>query len=287
MLLVPLLLIRLTHGVQAECKDAYRNIPGGLIHTACKPPNNDSNCKKISAGVPTGEKKEILETHNKYRSQVASGKLGGFPAATNMYQILWDDELADVAQAHANQCAFGHDSRWQRFTTKFKDVGQNLAYSTTADNSPENKWSERIDDWFSEHNLAQPSLVKRFTPGGHGHFTQVIWAKTQYIGCGLLKHGTQGKIKRLFACNYGPAGNFLMMPVYDSSGAVCSKCPAGTMCKPATGLCGPQVNGEKVTGTMKPSATVRISSGPSCFILAAVTLYYNTAMTLVRFWART
>ena len=33
----------------------------------------------------------------------------GFPSATNMLQLVWDDELAEIAQAHSNQCIQQHD----------------------------------------------------------------------------------------------------------------------------------------------------------------------------------
>ena len=39
------------------------------------------------------------------RSRVASGQTSQ-PPASNMMQLSWDNELAAVAQAHADQCKF-------------------------------------------------------------------------------------------------------------------------------------------------------------------------------------
>ena len=46
------------------------------------------------------------------REKIASGsemKKNKFLSAANMVFMEWDDELAEVAQAHADQCDFEHD----------------------------------------------------------------------------------------------------------------------------------------------------------------------------------
>ncbi|KAH7954697.1 hypothetical protein HPB49_021026 [Dermacentor silvarum] len=70
----------------STCRFEYQNLPGGLVHTACKPPN--PNCLFVSTGLSAAEKAEVLKAHNDYRSQVAQGRLPGFPAATNMYRLV-------------------------------------------------------------------------------------------------------------------------------------------------------------------------------------------------------
>jgi len=40
--------------------------------------------------------------------------------------------------------------------------------------------------------------------GDTGHFTQVIWASTKTVGCGLA----QCNGNDLLVCNYSPAGNY-------------------------------------------------------------------------------
>ncbi|KAL1468448.1 hypothetical protein MTO96_041473 [Rhipicephalus appendiculatus] len=106
--------------VGATCRPEYKNLPGGLVHTACKPPN--PNCIFVATGLSDVEKAELLKAHNDFRSQVAQGRLSGFPTATNMYRLIWDDELADVAQAFTNQCDDHHDKSEQRKTSKLRNV---------------------------------------------------------------------------------------------------------------------------------------------------------------------
>ena len=50
-------------------------------------------------------KDAIVNKHNELRSKVASGNEargvnGGQPSATNMKQLVWNDDLAEVAQRY-------------------------------------------------------------------------------------------------------------------------------------------------------------------------------------------
>ena len=57
------------------------------------------------------EKQSILQEHNRARQMLALGKVSGQPAAMNMREMVWDDELARIAQRWADQCMPGHDHR--------------------------------------------------------------------------------------------------------------------------------------------------------------------------------
>ena len=56
------------------------------------------------------EKQRIVDAHNKVRQMIALGKIPGQPAATNMKEMIWDSELAVIAQRWADQCQFDHDT---------------------------------------------------------------------------------------------------------------------------------------------------------------------------------
>ncbi len=44
------------------------------------------------------EKKEILDKHNELRSMFANGGQANNPSASNMNKLVWNDELAAIAQ---------------------------------------------------------------------------------------------------------------------------------------------------------------------------------------------
>lgn len=74
-----------------------------------------------------------------------------------------------------------------------------------------------------------------------GHYTQLIWADSSEIGCALSYYTSDAGGRKwhhiLFACNYGPGGNYIGRPVY-KIGKPCSKCTKGKPNKKYRGLCG-------------------------------------------------
>jgi hypothetical protein len=72
-----------------------------------------------------------------------------------------------------------------------------------------------------------------------GHYSQMIWADTNRVGCGFTSYRDNGTLEtNLYVCNYGPAGNFIGLPSY-KVGRPCSQCPTNTACGSRfTHLCG-------------------------------------------------
>lgn len=66
------------------------------------------------------------------------------------------------------------------------------------------------------------------------HYTQVVWAKTTHIGCGLAVSNPTKGFTTTIVCNYGKAGNHENKPLYQV-GPAGSACPKGT--KNEDGLC--------------------------------------------------
>ena len=62
------------------------------------------------------EKKILVDKHNELRKHLAKGEEtrgvnGTEPQAANMNQLVWDDEVARVAQTWVDQCAtYPHDT---------------------------------------------------------------------------------------------------------------------------------------------------------------------------------
>ncbi|KAL1480999.1 hypothetical protein MTO96_050561, partial [Rhipicephalus appendiculatus] len=197
------------------CRVEYQLAAGGTLHTACKPPN--PSCRIRDSGVSVREIQLILRMHNRLRSQVALGLLPGFPPAANMRKLYWNAELAAVAQAHANQCssewAQKHDEANARKTVTFDAVGQNAAWEAFNYDHSKRWWQAHIGKWFAEHAVCPPDRIDYFREredGIHiGHFTQIIWADTQFIGCGYSYYtldGVEGdkKYQGFYVCNYAP-----------------------------------------------------------------------------------
>lgn len=128
-------------------------------HTACKKDN--IQCHKAKAGVSEDDIQTILRVHNEYRNRIASGKEKEqykFPSAANMMQLVWDQELADIAQSHANQCDFNHDCNNCREVDDFQ-VGQNLYQRKTSWLQPVANWTKAIKSFYDEISFT-PTKVK-------------------------------------------------------------------------------------------------------------------------------
>lgn len=146
-----------------------------------------------------------------------------------MKKLKWNDELAMIAQRWANQCPQNHDEN--RMSPDFDhDPGQNMANIWTS-HQEEVDLQQRIEDWYSEIVHFPSQNVGSFSQDGAtgviGHYTQLVWAETEFIGCGLINYRDQNQpdisFRYTLVCNYFPSGNWLGEPVYNS-GTTASEC---------------------------------------------------------------
>ncbi|XP_022082835.1 venom allergen 5-like [Acanthaster planci] len=162
------------------------------------------------------QKQDILRWHNDFRNNVT-------PKAANMVKLAWGDDLARKAQDWADTCIDGHNSvksnrRWQW-------IGENMAFSSDTD------LREMVKGWEGERKVYDYwSNTCRPAPGDPmlsscGHYTQMVWANTKFIGCGFKK-GCPGRFPNRLVCNYGEGGNWIGEKPYESGGK-CSQCPPG------------------------------------------------------------
>lgn len=183
------------------------------------------------------DRDEVVDAHNRLRQKLASGKeqaAYNFPPAANMLKLEWDDDLAQLAQMHANQCNFAHDCNKCRQVEEYA-VGQNLFTSMSSEVVLKANWTQAVEAWYDEISLTPTNIIHRFKSSRnprvvYGHFTQVIWADTWKIGCGYSVYqpaDRRFKTQQLYTCNYGPAGNYQDSPIY-KPGAAASQCPGNT-----------------------------------------------------------
>ena len=220
--MLPLVLLPLLAAGMVADTD-YCNIPSCVSplvsledHTLCQFPAGQtaSECGDVvERGVSPGEQDEILEAHNTIRRDVKNGVYvsKNLPAAKEMPDLTWDDELATVAQRWVDQCESGHDKC--RDVPRFY-VGQNFAASW---GYPKNWTSNAVGEWFfSELPLFQQEDLAFVSGAGTGHLTQVIWAETTRVGCGYIAVEDSQifpgytLVKRTYICNYGPGGNVIV-----------------------------------------------------------------------------
>ncbi|KAJ1349299.1 hypothetical protein KIN20_004791 [Parelaphostrongylus tenuis] len=177
----------------------------------------DSGTSQIcgSNGVMTDAvRNDFLDMHNFYRSIVATGRAVDkidkrAPKAAAMPKLKYSCELEQSATYHAGFCQFSHSQ------------GNNATEG----------WFEELEDYgVGRANILTQQLFNR--PGQIGHYTQLVWQGTRYVGCGIR----DCQSSTLVVCQYYNAGNRFESKIYEI-GRPCSKCAAEEQCTPTEGLC--------------------------------------------------
>ncbi|XP_044761545.1 venom allergen 5-like [Coccinella septempunctata] len=160
----------------------------------------------------------ILYLHNEHRTMVVNGTIKGQPkaSAASMNMLKWDPKLEDLAAEVSRSCEFKHvDVN----TTEFPNgLGQNLFRSCSNKRRKQN-WKKVIGDWYNENRIYrfpdEPTI-------SNGHYTQLIWGKTKFVGCAYTEYfrGNSTKLPycTLYVCHYAPRGNVVGETPYKPAG---------------------------------------------------------------------
>lgn len=131
----------------------------------------------------------MTAAHDKIRARVKVGPME------------WSEEMAAYAQRWADKlkqrgCDLQHRPRSGADAQKY---GENIFSATgqTADAAMV------VETWAAE--LADYDAKKNRCKGVCGHYTQIVWRKSQRLGCGMASCGDT----EVWVCNYDPPGNFL------------------------------------------------------------------------------
>lgn len=181
-----------TPDAAASTDDAYSPPPDAFS----APPD------AFNAGAgETGRMVGMTEAHNRFRRMATTD--------TPIPELVWDADLAAVAQAYseqlaANGCGLMHSSN---------GYGENLYWQRGLSISAADvvaSWHEEIDCYtygpFMRGDACNASCIAAMSSSGCGHYTQVVWRDTRRLGCGMATCSSGAEI---WTCNYDPPGNYL------------------------------------------------------------------------------
>lgn len=158
------------------------------------------------AALTQQQRNEILAAHNQARCEVQ-------PTAASMPAMTWDPLLEQVAQEYANGCVWAHNpnrsTRYQQLGGSGY-VGENLAMGTVGYFTV----TDFVDMWVDEKQYYNYAANTCATGQVCGHYTQVVWASSTKVGCGLAICGANSYL----VCNYSPGGNYPTQPYTQGSG---------------------------------------------------------------------
>jgi uncharacterized protein YkwD len=122
----------------------------------------------------------VLDLHNKLR------------AIHGAAPLTWSARLSNTAQAWAKQCTLSHSHN---------EFGENLAWGTKGAYTA----TFFVQAWYDE--VVHYDYARGEAKDGDviGHFTQLVWAGSTRVGCGLAQCGEWDYL----VCNYSPPGNYV------------------------------------------------------------------------------
>ena len=168
------------------------------------------------------ERQQIVNRHNYYRS-FQDKTQQNLPRAANMQQMKWSSTLEQIAYRYIQAQYDGkcggpvHNAARSVWYNQNVYVGENIAggYGPTLIQS--------IDAWYDELRDSNYQFGQRFTDY-NGHYTQLMWATTNLVGCAATFCTCQNCYSPILVCNYAPGGNVNnQLPFIE--GYPCSQCP--------------------------------------------------------------
>ncbi|MCB9751214.1 MAG: hypothetical protein H6713_14655 [Myxococcales bacterium] len=136
--------------------------------------------------------------HNKVRAQVGVAPLSWSPALGGVAQ-QWADYLATE-----NNCQLTHRPAAQQ------QYGENLYWHSATASAV-----AAAGSWAAE--AASYTYQTGACSGVCGHYTQMVWADTRYVGCGFARctgDGAPLSGGEIIVCNYDPRGNYVGQKPY-------------------------------------------------------------------------
>ncbi|CAJ0589209.1 unnamed protein product [Cylicocyclus nassatus] len=190
----------------------------------------DYSCS--GTALTPGERILMVELHNMRRREVASGIVNNGISGTkllqarNMKKMDYDCALETDAQNVADSCTLTQTPEAKRPT-----YGENIAViePNGATYTNGQLLANAADQWFTEILRNGMNKETHFIPYFRDkplsplRWSQMVWAKSNKIGCG---------IKNCFGlfyfvvCRYSPKGNVLDDHVY-TTGTPCTQCESG------------------------------------------------------------
>jgi len=144
------------------------------------------------AGANDGFRTLMIETHNRLRARFGIAPL------------TWDAQLASDAWQWAGELARRDRMEHSSFQER-KGQGENLATGITRYHDME----LLVNLWVDEEPQVKAGIFPDVSRTGNvrdvGHFTQMVWKRTQKVGCAQQGNGTNS----FLVCRYYPSGNAL------------------------------------------------------------------------------
>jgi hypothetical protein len=148
-----------------------------------------SGAGDFTKAIDARSRRQLLNTHNRRRAEVGSPPL------------FWSEDLAKYAQDWADQLAREGGNLRHRPNVPFgENIYTNFGSQETG--------RQVVNYWARESQYFVNGVFPNVSTTGNwfdvGHYSQLVWASTSQVGCGMAQTGNQ----QIWVCNYNSPGNF-------------------------------------------------------------------------------
>lgn len=178
----------------------------------------EEGCGGVDSQMEQDVSEQALAAHNNLR---------GMEEATNELELSWSDAMASRAQQWADQCEWKHG---MLNDCNFKPLGQNMFISAGGKGGfPSVNIGNVVKTWANEKSFYHFDTKTCDSGKMCGHYTQVVWSKTEQIGCGVAKCDNVQVGSKIWenavmvVCDYTPAGNYVKQAPFEK-GVSCAAC---------------------------------------------------------------
>jgi hypothetical protein len=176
------------------------------------------------ADLSPDQQAAMLTAHNTVRRNVAAAETQRLGMTVTIPDLTWNPAAAAIAQGWANNLlatnTFQHNPNLNGY-------GENIYMSSGL--SPATAGTAAVQDWAAE--AAAYTWDTNGCTAVCGHYTQLVWAATTSVGCGLATDGTNTYV----VCDYAPPGNFVGQRPYEPGGPANGPAPANPQPNPPAG----------------------------------------------------
>ncbi|ETN86241.1 hypothetical protein NECAME_01369 [Necator americanus] len=181
-----------------------------------------------ASGVMTDALRQmVVDTHNRDRSLLAQGTIrNGKPGkpnlgtATNMLRMRYDMAMETEAQAYADTCILNKSAVAIR-----PNSGENVYVIQSSTITVSDALTQSMQSWWNQifinglNARLMYTLYLETKSNAPLDFTQMGWAATYKVGCGVSRCG----MSTFVVCRYNPRGNIIDQFIYNV-GSICATC---------------------------------------------------------------
>ncbi|XP_052844165.1 venom allergen 5-like isoform X1 [Drosophila gunungcola] len=177
--------------------------------------------------IPNTMRTLILNNHNTYRDLVAGTKFHRLPTAGRMLKMMWDSDLAYLAELLVKRCDL-HPTDHCISTELFSAPGYHAVYNKFKKNEDAFRIvRSQLNSWYDQYkHVSAASLLDGLSNNKSeiGHFLRMMVGPSNRIGCAMARLEKDGWNHQWLGCLYScsPKKNSLLYEYSINPGMFCT-----------------------------------------------------------------